>query len=92
METKRDLATWRKRHKSKSGTLKERKILAGRREREKERECLSVFGWGWFSQIRKQDSKCQQGVKIFGGTKILIFLGLVNSLGKLSRLNIFNKI
>ena len=34
METKRDLAMWRKRHKSKSGTRRERKILAGRRDRE----------------------------------------------------------
>ena len=45
---------------------------------------MSVFGWGWFSQIRKQDSKYQQGVTVFGGREILISLDLVNSPGNLS--------
>lgn len=47
METKRDLAMWRKRHTSKSGTLRERKILAGGREREGKNVRVCLAGGGF---------------------------------------------
>ena len=36
-----------------------------------------MFGWGWYSKLRKQDSKGQLGVKIYDVTKISMFFDLI---------------
>lgn len=60
METKRDLAMWRRGIRVERDSKGEEDF--SRRERERRKECQSVLA-GVVSQIRRQDSKCQQGVE-----------------------------